>query len=74
MSLDGPISIDAPGVHYNVSADDYAKAEATLAPYRVNPATLQRVFAGDSPEAPEWTVALRFPDQETADRVLGSLA
>jgi len=57
------------GWHVNVTPDEI-EAHPDLAAYVVTPTRLRRVWAGDDPEAPAWTVALRFPDQETADSVL----
>ncbi len=79
MSINGPLPIYirgddgeltdelASGVHYNVAASALTEG---MAPYKVIPSVMQNVWAGDDPEAPEWTVALRFPDQATADSVL----
>jgi len=79
MAINGPLPIYvrdasgeltdqlATGVHYNISADALTPE---MEPYRVIPSAMQNVWAGDDPEAPEWTVALRFPDQATADSVL----
>ena len=38
---------------------------------RVFPSQLRRVFAGDDPEKPAWTVALKFADEAEARAVLG---
>lgn len=51
-----------PRIHYNVTAEFLAE-HASLATFRIEPATLQRVFAGDDPTAAQWTVALRFDDE-----------
>lgn len=59
--------VPAAGVHYTTDEAFFA-ATPDLAPYRVTPANpLQNVLAGDDRAAPVWTVALRFPDQATAD-------
>lgn len=81
MTLDGPFPVFvvapdgtlttelATGVHYK--SDSVVTA---LEPYVVVPSQpLQSVWAGDTPEAPQWTVSLRFPNQATADTVLASL-
>lgn len=51
-----------PRVRYNVTADFLAD-HPSLAIYQVNPPRLARVFAGDDPAEPAWTVGLRFEDQ-----------
>lgn len=53
---------------------DFRTARPELADYLVEPASLQRVFAGDEdPSNPQLTVALRFPDEATAQLVLAPL-
>lgn len=87
MTLDGPIpvmvrdpltgeltDVPAAGVHYNADQATFAANEAALAPYRVEPLTAQRVWAGDRPDARGWTVCLRFPDQATAEALLSANA
>ena len=83
--LDGPIPVmrrdetgaltDTPaeGAHYNIDRARYDANAELLAPYHVEPSSLQRVYAGDDPNAAQWTIALRFPDQKTADQVIASL-
>lgn len=86
MTLDGPFSILdvdafgepipgqlAAGVHYQTDARTLAAHEALLTPYRVHPARLQNVYAGDDPAAPVQTIPLRFPDEETAEAVKAEL-
>ncbi len=58
--------------HYNVSAEFFGENEEALAPYRVAPNPLAQVFMGDPAGAPTWTVALRFPDEETFQGVMGA--
>lgn len=58
------------GVHYTTDEATMA-ARPELEPFRVTPAHLQNVWAGDNPEAPTWTVPLRFPDELTAAVFLG---
>ena len=72
-----PITTCAPiaGVHYIVSAADYAANTSALAPYRdVSQANLQNVLAGDNASNPTMTVALTFPDQATATSVITQLS
>lgn len=82
MTLDGPFTVFsvaadgeltdqlAAGVHYKTDTVTLA-AHPELGPYVVLPShPLQSVWAGDVPEAPQWTVSLRFPDQKTADAIL----
>jgi len=63
------ILVPYPGWHVNITAEGLA-TRPDLEPYVATPSRMRRVWAGDDPEAPEWTVALRFPDQATADSVL----
>ena len=42
-----------------------------LEPFVVIPTSLLRVWAGDDPENPQWTVALKFADEAEARKVLG---
>lgn len=64
----------SPGVHYMCDLATFTAKQALLAPYRVTPTTpLQRVWAGDNPANPQWTVALVFPDQATANSVLAQV-
>ena len=51
-----------PGWH--VTADYYAD-HPELAPFVVEPSSLRRVWSGDDQSNPKYTVALRFPDEET---------
>ena len=62
------------GEHYTAEAAFYALHEAVLSPYRVTPSTpLQHVMSGDDPADPVMTVPLRFPDVETAGKVIESV-
>lgn len=54
-----------PGWHVNVTPEVMARRPA-LEAYRVTPATLRRVWAGDDPATPVRTVALRFADEAEA--------
>lgn len=66
--------VPSTGVHYTTDAGFFAENLATLGAYRITPANpLQAVMAGDDPTNPQWTVALRFPDQATADAVISQL-
>lgn len=51
-----------PGFHVNIVAPCPPELEA----YRVDPSPLRRVWAGDDPENPQWTVPLRFADETEA--------
>lgn len=57
-----------PGWHVNITPDDLTPE---LEPYVVTPSALRRVWAGDDPVNPQWTVALRFTDEAEAATVLG---
>ncbi len=67
--VEGSEPVPLAGWHVNTTPAGLA-ARPELSVYVVTPNHLRRVWAGDDPEAPEWTVALRFPDQEMADSVL----
>lgn len=80
--IDGPIpvmkrdpltgeltDVPAPGVHYNVTEALMAE-RPELEAYRVTPSPLQRVWAGDPPEAPQVTVPLRFASETEANDAL----
>jgi hypothetical protein len=51
------------GWHVNITPDALSPE---LEPYVVTPSRLRRVWAGDDPEAPVLTVALRFADEAEA--------
>jgi hypothetical protein len=53
------------GWHVNVTPA-YLADRPELEPFVVTPETMNRVWAGDDPEAPTMTVALRFADEEAA--------
>ncbi len=55
---------------WNCTTHFYAANSAALAAYKVGPSPFSRVWAGDSPTNPQWTVALAFPDAPTATTVL----
>lgn len=61
-----PVLLD--GWHVNITTADLTPA---LEPFVVTPGILRRVFAGDDPENPQWTVALRFADEAEAISALG---
>lgn len=53
------------GWHVNITAAGLA-ARPDLATHVVTPSALRRVWAGDDPISAAVTVALRFPDEATA--------
>ncbi len=55
---------------WNATQRFFNANSAALTPYRVAPGALSRVWAGDDPANPQWTVALAFPDSTTATTVL----
>jgi hypothetical protein len=57
-----------PGYHVNIALQDLTPE---LEAFRVFPSQLRRVFAGDDPEKPAWTVALKFEEEAEARKVLG---
>ena len=62
-----------PEYHVNLptwpqTPDDFVTPE--LAPFRRTPPLLSRIFAGDDPENPTMTLALRFADEAEARDVL----
>lgn len=57
-----------PGYHVNIALQDLTPE---LEAFRVFPSQLRRVFAGDDPADPKWTVALRFESEDEAVKVLG---
>lgn len=59
-----------PGWHVNLTAAGMA-GRPDLAPWRVTPDRLLRVWAGDDPAAPVATVPLRFADAAEAAARLG---
>jgi hypothetical protein len=63
-----PIPLD--GWHVNTTPEGLA-ARPDFAPYVVTPSRLRRVWAGDDPVAPTFTVALRFASEAEANEVLG---
>jgi len=56
-----------PGYHVNIALQDLTPE---LEAFRVFPSQLRRVFAGDDPADPKWTVALKFADEKTARKQL----
>lgn len=56
-----------PGWHVNITTADMTPE---LEPFVVEPSPLRRVWAGDDPVKPKWTVALRFKDEAEAAKVL----
>jgi len=64
-----PVVSYVPGYHLNVT-DNLLLLHPSLEEYRIMPDTLNRVFSGDDPAAPEITIALRFTDEEEAKAVL----
>ena len=59
-----------PGYHVNTTVADLAE-HPELEQFVVQPSALRRVWAGDDPENPQWTVALKFADEAEARAVLG---
>jgi len=59
------------GWHVNITQDGLTK-RPDLAAYHVTSSRLRRVWAGDDPEAPSVTVALRFESEVQAETVLSS--
>ena len=57
-----------PGFHVNIALQDLTPE---LEKFRVCPSHMRRVFAGDDPADPKWTVALKFADEAEARAVLG---
>lgn len=64
-----PSAEPVPGWHVNVTPD-YLAERPELETFVVTPATLNRVWAGDDPEDPTMTIALRFADEAEAATVL----
>ena len=48
------------GFHVNITPDELTEA---LEPFVVVPSKLKRVWAGDGPENPQYTVCLKFADE-----------
>ena len=65
-----PVTGYVEGYHVNTTAADLTE-HPELAPFVVVPSTMRRVWAGDSPDDPQWTVALKFADEAEARAVLG---
>ncbi len=61
-----------PGFHVNTTTAILAE-RPDLEPYVVTPETLMRVWAGDDPDNPTMTVALRFADEAEALAVIGAV-
>lgn len=58
-----------PGYHVNIALQDLTPE---LEKFRVFPSQLRRVFAGDDPENPQWTVALKFADEKAYMTAVGA--
>ena len=56
-----PVTGYIPGYHVNTTVADLAE-HPELEQFVVQPSALRRVWAGDDPENPQWTVPLRFAD------------
>lgn len=80
-----PLTTDAEGVviawrpeyHVNLptwpqTPDELVADHAALEPFRRTPPLLARIFAGDAPENPTMTLALRFADEGAARAVLAT--
>lgn len=52
------------GFHVNVTPDLMSE-RPELEEFQVQPSSLRRVWSGDDQSNPKYTVALRFPDEET---------
>lgn len=65
-----PVTGYVPGYHVNTTVADLAE-HPELEPFVVKPSSLRRVWAGDDPDNPQWTVALKFADEAEARAVLG---
>ena len=65
-----PVTGYIPGYHVNTTVADLAE-HPELEQFVVQPSALRRVWAGDDPENPQWTVALKFDDEAHAKEVLG---
>lgn len=68
--LDGPFNVGAQANRWNSTLRFFTANTAALTSYRATPSPLSRVWAGDNPLAPAWTIALAFPDATTATTVL----
>ena len=67
-----PVTGYVPGYHVNTTVADLAE-HPELEPFVVVPSTLRRVWAGDDPENPQWTVALKFESEEEFRKVTDAL-
>lgn len=63
-----PILLD--GWHVNTTPD-YLADHPELEQFVVSPSTLRRVWAGDDPQNPTQTVAMRFADETEARGFVG---
>jgi hypothetical protein len=80
---DGNPTTWSPDFHVNLPCFGYEDADGPvaaflaahpeLAPYNVEPATLQRIFAGDDAANRTLTVAFKFANEDEAKAVLGPL-
>ena len=71
----GEVTAWRPEYHVNLptwpqTPDEFVTPE--LAPFRRSPPLLSRIFAGDVPENPTITLALRFADEAEARTVLAA--
>lgn len=67
-SLDEPVA----GVFMILDSDTAAVHGALLEAYLVDP-PFPRVWAGDDPNNPQWTVCANFPDEATAESVRAAI-
>lgn len=68
--LDGPFIIGTNDNRWNTTPSFFSSNIELLKNYLITSNTLRRVWAGDDPSNPTQTIALVFPDTETAETVL----
>ena len=68
-----PVMTEVPGFHVNITAADLEEFPEVAA-WRVQPQSLRRVWAGDDPENPTYTVALQFADRAEYEEVMLEVA
>lgn len=74
---EGNVTAWRPEYHVNLptwpqTPDELVADHPTLEPYRRQPPLMSRIFAGDVPENPTMTLALRFADEGEARTVLAA--
>jgi hypothetical protein len=70
MDIDPIGAIEGEGWHANITRRGL-RERPDLEPFVIQPATLRRVWAGDDPEEPNVTVALRFESEAEGVAALG---